>query len=238
MIIDVLNATTRTIMQAQTKAEIREALQAAITSLGFDSFNLSCSKSHKREFMTDPTVSSWSDADLLRYEQDRWAERDPLLTYAASEGPVRSWRMTDWLNAQDGDYARYLAELGLKGGVTAPLTLAPGGLAAITVLSTRMDTFDNEIVQAIPLLGKITLMRMETLGLASSDATMPKSALKLLSDHQMEILRWAAKGKSNGDIAEIVGCKKRSVEYHMMQILKKLDVSTKLQASMIYMSYV
>ena len=200
MIIDFLNRTTIEVLHARTQADLQETLQSAITALGFDSFNLSCGKSDRREFMTDPTVSSWSDADLRAYEQDRWAERDPLLVYAAGEGPVRSWKITDWLNGRDEEYVRYLTEAGLKGGVTAPLTIAPGSLAAMTVVSVRHDRFDDQVVRAIPLLGNIALMRIEALGLAKSarlvqsGAASAKTALKQLSDHQKVVLHWAAQG--------------------------------------------
>lgn len=234
MIIDVLHKATVSLMRASTRAELHETLQSTVTSLGFDSFNLSCGKSDKREFMMDPTISSWDEDDIRRYEQDRWAERDPLLNYAAGDGPVRSWKITDWLNTCDEEYVRYLMEVGLKGGVTAPLTTNPGSLAAMTVLSADKDAFDDQIVRALPLLGNIALMRIDALGVAKCDAALPRSSIKTLSDHQMVILHWAAQGKSNGDIAEIIGQKKRTVDYHMKEIIKKLGVSSKLQAVAIY----
>lgn len=234
MVIDILGMATVSLMRANTRAELQEALQSTVTALGFDSFNLSCGKSDKREFMTDPTISTWDKDELRRYEQDRWFERDPLLRYATGAGPVRSWKASDWLNARDQEYVRYLMSLGLKGGVTVPLTMNPGSLAALTVLSAHKEAFDEQIVRALPLLGNIAIMRIDALGIAKSDAVAPGSALKRLSDHQRVILHWAAQGKSNGDIAEIIGQKKRTVDYHMQEIIKKLGVSSKLQAVAIY----
>lgn len=234
MIVDLLHRASLSLLRATTLADLRDTLQATITSLGFDSFNLSCGTADKREFMIDPTVSSWSEADMRRCEPDRWAERDPLLEYAGETSRVLSWKITDWPNQEDQEYVRFLAGADLKGGVTAPLTMIPGSIAAMTVLSTSKDEFDEQIVRALPLLGNIALMRIEALGLARSGAASPKSALEPLSDRQMEILRWAAQGKSNGDIAEIIGQKKRTVEYHMKEIIKKLGVSSKLQAVAIY----
>jgi LuxR family transcriptional regulator len=47
---------------------------------------------------------------------------------------------------------------------------------------------------------------------------------------QLEVLTWAAKGKSNADIAIITGQSTRSVSYHMSEILRKLGVSGRGQA--------
>ncbi|QSB45881.1 LuxR family transcriptional regulator [Altererythrobacter sp. FM1] len=234
MIIDALNAATFAIARAQTRADLEKALQNAVTALGFDSFNLSCGKSDKREFMLDPTVSSWTEADMKLYDQDRWAERDPLLAYAASGGEVCGWQVADWRTENEEEYARYLEYSGLKGGVTAPLASPSGALAAMTVLSASKNEFDSQTIRSIPLLGSIAMMRLEALGYDNSGLATPKAILAGLTDHQMEILRWAAKGKSNGDIGQIIGQKKRTVDYHMKTILKKLGVSTKVQAVAIY----
>lgn len=57
-----------------------------------------------------------------------------------------------------------------------------------------------------------------------------------LSSRQMEILGWIAQGKSNADIAIIVGSAKRTVDYHVSEILRKLEVASKAQAAAIYSS--
>ena len=229
-----LNSATLAVARAETREELNKALHHAVTALGFDSFNLSCGKYDKREFMLDPTISSWNEQDIQQYEKNRWAERDPLLEYAASRGLVRGWRVADWRNEGDEEYARYLEYSGLKGGVTAPLNSPSGALAAITVLSASRDTFDSQTIRSIPLLGTIVMMRLEALGLDKSGLAKPSSILANLSDHQREILRWAAHGKSNRDIGEIIGQKKRTVDYHIKAILTKLGVSTKMQAVAIY----
>ena len=234
MIIDILNDVTLDVTRAQTRADLEKAVHSAVTALGFDSFNLSCGKADKREFMLAPTISSWLDQDIQQYEKDRWAERDPLLEYAASGRSVRGWSVADWRVGREQDYARYLEYSGLKGGVTAPLKSPSGALAAMTVLSASRDAFDSQTIRSIPLLGAIVMMRLEALGLDNSGLAKPKSALADLSDHQMEILRWAAHGKSNRDIGEIIGQKKRTVDYHMKAILAKLGVSTKMQAVAVY----
>lgn len=51
-----------------------------------------------------------------------------------------------------------------------------------------------------------------------------------LTERQVEILTWAAKGKSNGDIATILSQSRRAVDYHMSEILRKLGVTSRAQA--------
>lgn len=51
-----------------------------------------------------------------------------------------------------------------------------------------------------------------------------------LSGIQHNYLRWAAEGKSSGDIAVIAGATRRTVDYHFAEILRKLGVSSRAQA--------
>ena len=51
-----------------------------------------------------------------------------------------------------------------------------------------------------------------------------------LTNRQLEILNWAAAGKSNGDIATILSQSRRAIDYHMSEILRKLRVTSRTQA--------
>ena len=55
-----------------------------------------------------------------------------------------------------------------------------------------------------------------------------------LSHRQKEILHWAAMGKSNAEIAIILGQTKRGVDYHISEITRKLGVTSRVQAIVIY----
>jgi len=51
-----------------------------------------------------------------------------------------------------------------------------------------------------------------------------------LTDREAVILAWAAKGKTNADIASILGISRRTVEKHFERIYEKLGVETKIAA--------
>ena len=68
----------------------------------------------------------------------------------------------------------------------------------------------------------------------SFPAHAPDEATRLreagLTGRQREVLDWAAAGKSNGDIATILGQSRRAIDYHMSEILRKLRVTSRAQA--------
>lgn len=53
---------------------------------------------------------------------------------------------------------------------------------------------------------------------------------ELLTGRQIECLRWISQGKSSTDIGAILNISGRTVDYHVTEICRKLDVRTRTQA--------
>ncbi len=51
-----------------------------------------------------------------------------------------------------------------------------------------------------------------------------------LSPREREVLKWLRLGKTSWDISVIMGISERTVNYHVNNIMKKLDVTSRLQA--------
>lgn len=52
-----------------------------------------------------------------------------------------------------------------------------------------------------------------------------------LTDREKQALTWAARGKSSADIAVILDISERTVNFHMDNAMRKLDVATRIQAA-------
>ena len=52
-----------------------------------------------------------------------------------------------------------------------------------------------------------------------------------LSDRELEMLTWAARGKTSAEIALIVGLSKRTVDFHIDNARAKLGVATRIEAA-------
>ena len=63
-----------------------------------------------------------------------------------------------------------------------------------------------------------------------SGAATPDTAM--LTPREREVLEWLAAGKSNRDIAEIIGAKPRTVEKHLERVYEKLGVESRTAAVM------
>ena len=58
----------------------------------------------------------------------------------------------------------------------------------------------------------------------------PRDAGPLLTPREQEILDWMQKGKSNAEIAQIVGISQLTVKNHVQKILRKLGAQNRTHA--------
>jgi LuxR family transcriptional regulator, quorum-sensing system regulator CviR len=61
-------------------------------------------------------------------------------------------------------------------------------------------------------------------------ATQPATKMLSLSTREKEVLKWMSCGKSNWEIAQVMGLSESTVKIHVHHILGKLQVGTRVQA--------
>jgi DNA-binding response OmpR family regulator len=62
------------------------------------------------------------------------------------------------------------------------------------------------------------------------DEIWPK--LTVLTDREIEMLTWVARGKTSADIARITGLSKRTVDFHLDNARVKLGAATRIEAAL------
>ena len=62
------------------------------------------------------------------------------------------------------------------------------------------------------------------------------SALPALTPREIDVLRWVAAGKTNRQIAELLGASPRTVQKHLEHVFDKLGVETRTAAAMRWQS--
>lgn len=231
--LTTLSVGARQISEAQDLHTLRRVLKSKVKKLGFDTFNLAANKRSARAFMTDPTLTTWSQFDLENYDRDGWFDRDVLLARASSTSTPLLWKTDDWKASGHEEYHEYLGFCGIKGGLTVPLGHENGRLSALTLLGFHDGPAPSTSAKAAHVLGTLLVARTVAIG-ATPRSNDDPIRLKYLSGTQMEILKWIAAGKSNLEISVIIDLPKRTVDYHVGEILGKLDVSNRAQAAVIY----
>ncbi len=132
---------------------------------------------------------------------------DGAIVCATSE--ARAW-LTGY-GISSPDLARWLATLGEPDTVTAPLMRRQGDRALYVSWLGRS--------------GRAALLLMREEDPAHARQVLARDFA--LSDREAEVLVWVAYGKTNADIADILGMSPRTVNKHLEHIFLKMGVETR-----------
>lgn len=101
----------------------------------------------------------------------------------------------------------------------------------------------TEVAPSLPGHGDISIRNLGQVGLGETMLLLAQNNLRngdtarlldaALTQRESEVLSWVAKGKTNRDIAEILGMSPRTVNKHLEHIFDKLGVETRSAAAAI-----
>jgi len=123
-------------------------------------------------------------------------------------------------------------EAGLYNGVCTPL-YGPGQFAGIGLASKeKLDSFDGnmDLITAYSNHFYIAFQRINR----RSDCREPNI---YLTKREQQILTWAAAGKSDSVIGDLLYLSENTVDYHLRRIFRKLDCANRVVAACKAMSF-
>ncbi len=121
----------------------------------------------------------------------------------------------------------------LRGGASGYLLKTVEGDALVAAIIRVMR---GESVVAEEMTGKLVAAYRDAAAAparAGPGPAEPASPLAQLSPREQEILRAIARGASNKEIGRALGIAETTVKIHVQHVLRKLDVSSRVQAAVI-----
>ncbi|WP_375290931.1 helix-turn-helix transcriptional regulator [Qipengyuania sp.] len=162
----------------------------------------------------------------------QWRRRlfwvDPLIDYCLKHPQVFMWSYVfdkPNLTPAQKRYVAFCRDLGMGEGL-GTIVYGPGGRMGFTGFGkpTSRDCFSAQSFQAVATIAQLSFNRYCALS-ADADGSKPE-----LSPREIEIMAWAARGKSNGDIATILGISRHTVDTHLRRAFRKLGTSDRTVA--------
>jgi DNA-binding CsgD family transcriptional regulator len=170
----------------------------------------------------------WPADWLELYDQNGWVEHDLLPIEARRRVVPFLWSDLDKSRLSAGQ--RELIDAGLAYGWRDAFAVpvhGPGSLQGLTTMATRtslaLSASDRAVLE---VMARTIWERCR----ASADFGMSPAEPVRLSPREVECLQWAAAGKSDRDIAKLMGIKPATAHFHVEQAKRRLKAKSRVEA--------
>ena len=169
---------------------------------------------------------------------DRHFHEHPLVRYHAHERGPYAHRISDSLPMarfrETALYNDYYRRVGLRHAMALPLRVDDGQLVSFVFNRGGADFSARELALLDSLRRPMAALFARA---AAADHGAPALDAELLArhaltPHEAEVLQWVSAGKTDRDVAALLGCSPRTVHKHLQRIYTKLGVETRTAAVM------
>lgn len=174
----------------------------------------------------DPTLRYWEDHSFALKAAFIHAARACAEPYYFAEGRFGSWRPN---RALDGITAEGpIDTYGVGAAIVCPVYL-PGGVIGAVIWAT--PDRDVDVVSAFHAhAGELHLLALRFVATYEDAVTGADEPPARLTRREIQCLKWAAAGKTDAEISELVAISLPTVRFHVTNAARKLRVAGRSQA--------
>ena len=221
---------TRRIQSALTSAEVCEELLRVTRPFGLERLIAgTIPRPNLKPTSTRSLIlfAGWPDPWLRRYVSRNYVYVDPVIGHVISRpGAAFSWEdaaTEAGPSRQATTMMNEAREHGLAAGFAVPFVTLEGEIATVSFGGETMDLPPHAA-------GLIHLVGIFAMGRAFQLQARPRNAHERLSAREVEVLRWAAVGKTAWDVSVILGLAESTVKEHLARAGAKLGTTNKVHA--------
>ncbi|MFT6657755.1 helix-turn-helix transcriptional regulator [Maritalea sp.] len=171
-------------------------------------------------------ISTYSEDWTQRYFQQNYHILDPILKKATSAKTPFDWNASRYRSNREKEFFGESIEHGLgQQGFAVPV-LGPNG--ALCVLSFNADVPDKEWLSFREEVLPHILLFAHQFNAKALNIRAPQIEEAQLSPREIEVLKWAAEGKSVWETAQILTISYHSVKSYLQNGQRKLQCTNKL----------
>ena len=182
------------------------------------------------EGFTNVVNVSYPEEWLRHYWQEGYFEVDPVFQAALQKPGTQHWETT-YKEAQSEKQREFILaakEFGLSDGITTGSADSACGFATFCSFASAERIDSNRYLPLVEYFGfHIHLALLRT---APKNSQALDRCVRELTLRELTILNWMKHGKTNWEIAQILGVTERTVRFHVEGIFSKLDVTSRSQA--------
>ncbi|MGB9154796.1 MAG: LuxR family transcriptional regulator [Alphaproteobacteria bacterium] len=216
---------------AQTPEELFNIFVNTLHQYGFDKVLFGLLTNHK-DIGLNAGIGILENypADWMQYYFEHSFDKvDPIVTYGIHQSGAFKWSDISKHVELERKQLKCLnlgAEAGLNNGISIPLRGSNGQAAGISLASSEKKDacyFNPDLVTAFCNHFYVAYKRLH-----EKNPINPKNIV--LTDKEQEILTWAAVGKTDDEIAQILTISKHTINMHFRHIYAKTEANNRVLA--------
>jgi LuxR family transcriptional regulator, quorum-sensing system regulator CviR len=220
-------------VQSETPEDVKDALVRFQSLFSFTRVIGGLAKlSHVGTFegFTNVLNVSYPEEWLRLYWQKGYFEIDPVFKTALEKPGTQHWETTyqDTSSDKQREFMAAAKEFGLADGITTGSADPACGIGTFCSFASAERVDAKRYVPLVEYFGYHVHIALLRTAPKSSQPVAP--CVKELSLREMTILNWVKNGKTNWEIAKIIGVTERTVRFHVESIFSKLDVTSRSHA--------
>jgi len=184
--------------------------------------------SPRDELRSHVMLCDWPSGWLERYIAMNHIEHDPLVAFMKRNLSAVYWHDAIERAGADRAARRVCAEASafrLNDGFAVPVVTVEGEVVIVSFGGEEID-LSQQTVGVVSLVSTFAIGRAMQLS-AAREAVEPRPEL---TDREKECMRWAALGKSEWEISQILGISEHTSEKHLLNAKSKLRAANRVQA--------
>ena len=221
---DHLNA----LLRMKDESELMTRLAHSARQMGFDYCAYGAQMPVPFICPTVTLINTYPASWKSRYALQNYLEVDPIVAYGR-----RSCLPVVWSEQLFKDVPTFWEEAqshGLKGGWSKSVRDAQGTLGMLSMARDGAALGANEIFSKNARLSWLSDFAHVGMMQLLLPKQVPESQI-ILTDRELEVLRWTAEGKTAFEIGHILRVSERTINFHINNIVQKLGACNKTQAA-------
>jgi LuxR family transcriptional regulator, quorum-sensing system regulator CviR len=173
---------------------------------------------------------SYPEEWIRLYWQNGYFEVDPVFQTALQKPGTHHWQATyqEARSDKQREFMTTAKEFGLSDGITTGSADPACGVATFCSFASAEAVDAARYLPLIEYYGyHVHLALLRT---APANPHPTDRCVRQLTLRELTILNWVKNGKTNWEIAQIMGITERTIRFHVESIFSKLDVTSRSQA--------
>ncbi|WP_413214624.1 autoinducer binding domain-containing protein [Paraburkholderia kururiensis] len=203
----------------------------ASVSLGFPNYAISrISMTHLKSrprILTETICVHYPENWIHRYRQHDYGSIDPVHRAAFTRFVPYRWDDITDLNSAERQILDEARDAGLTSGLSVPIREVGGNILLFNLSAPANHGCIAMNLQLATIISMLFYLGLDRL----VQSSRPAASSVRLSSRQRECLLWVARGKTSDEISTILEISHHTVNYHIAEAMKALNVNRRTTAA-------